>query len=472
MEPEKARITEELANFVVNTRPEDFPPEVQHIAKRCIIDGTGVILAGSTEPCTRIVRDYVRSGEGKKESTLLDKGKNQAPAHLAALVNGTAGHAMDWDDTALSNTPDRAALLHPTLPPLVAGLAVGEKLGRSGREFLTAFLVGFEVECKIAEAIHPDHWVRGFHTSNTCGVFGATAAAAKLMGLPGKQVRSAFGIATSMAAGVIVNFGTMAKPLHMGRAGENGIVSAQLAALGFEAHPDALEGPYGFFHAFAGGFNPDKIHGKLGRPFSIVDPGVSIKPYPCGALGHPAMDAMRALVIQHDLRPEDVDHVKVATGSNVLPPKGPLRYKKAQTALEAKFCLPFQMAAMMIRRKAGIKEFTEEFAQSPAVQELMDRVKAVVDPGIDALGRHKIVSVIEVRLKDGRILRGKSSEHYRGGPHNPLTREELAEKFNDCVQRVLNPDQSRKLLETIESLEKLSSIRTLIEMAVPWSPGR
>ena len=154
------------------------------------------------------------------------------PAHLAALVNGTAGHAMDWDDTALSTSPDRAVLLHPTLQPLAAGLAIGEKLGVSGRDFLTAFLAGFEVECKIAESIHPDHWLRGFHTSNTCGIFGATAAACKLMGLTAGQIRSAFGIAASMAAGLTVNLGTMVKPLHMGRAAENGIVSAQLAAVG------------------------------------------------------------------------------------------------------------------------------------------------------------------------------------------------------------------------------------------------
>lgn len=467
MKPEDARITEELANFVVTTRHEDFSPEVQHIAKRCILDGIGVILAGSTEPCTRIIREYVHSLEGKKESTLLGKGKTKAPARLAALVNGTAGHALDWDDTALAKTSDRAALLHPTLPPLAAGLAIGEKLRRSGREFLTAFLCGFEVECKIAEAIHPDHWLRGFHTSNTCGVFGATTAAAKLIGLTAKQVCSAFGLATSMAAGVLVNFGTMAKPLHVGRAAENGILSAELAALEFEAHPAALEGPKGFFYAFAGGFNPDKINGKLGRPFSIVDPGVSIKPYPCGALGHPAMDAMRALVIQHDLHPEDVDYVKVATGSNVLPPQGPLRYRKAQTALEGKFCLPFQMAAMIIRRKAGILEFTDEFVQNPAVQKMMDQVEPVIDPKIDALGRDKIVSRIEVRLKAGGILRGKSPEYYRGGPRSPLSREELAEKFNDCVHRILNPDQATRLLEKIESLESLDDIRTLIEMASP-----
>jgi 2-methylcitrate dehydratase PrpD len=269
-----------------------------------------------------------------------------------------------------------------------------------------------------------------------------------------------------MAAGLTVNLGTMVKPLHMGRAAENGIVSAQLAALQYEGHPDALEGHKGFFHAFAGGFDPNKIRGKLGRPFSILDPGVSIKPYPCGVVGHPAMDAMKDLATQYNLKPEDVARIKVSTGSNVLPPKGPLRYKKAQTALQGKFCVPFQMACMIIRRKAGVREFTDEFVLSPSVQEMMDRVEAVIDPQIDALGSDKIVSLIEVQLKNGKVLRGRSPEHYRGGPLNPLTREELAEKFHDCVQTILNPDQAGKVLESIESLEYLDSIGKLIETAV------
>ncbi len=464
METDKSGITEEVAAFVEASRLEDFSPEVKQVGKRCIIDGIGVILAGTAEPCTRILRDYILAMGGREECTLLGQGKNRVPAHLAALVNGTAGHAMDWDDTALSTSPDRAVLLHPTLQPLAAGLAIGEKLGVSGRDFLTAFLTGFEVECKIAESIHPDHWARGFHTSNTCGIFGATATASRLMGLPANRIRSAFGIAASMAAGLTVNLGTMVKPLHMGRAAENGIVSAQLAASGYEGHPDALESHKGFFHAFAGGFDPDKIRGKLGRPFSILDPGVSIKPYPCGVVGHPAMDAMRALAIEHNLQPEDVTHVTVSTGSNVLPPKGPLRYKKAATGLQGKFCVPFQMASMIIRRKAGVAEFSDEFVQSPPVQEMMDRVEALIDPAIDALGRDKIVSVIEVRLKDGRILRGRSPERYRGGPRNPLTREELAEKFSDCAHRILKPDQADMLMETVESLESLDSIPKLIAM--------
>ncbi len=468
MEGKQVGITEEAANFVWATRYDDFSPEVLHIAKRCILDGFGVMLAGSTEPCTEIIRSYALSVEGKKESTPLGRGRIQVPAPLAALINGTAGHAMDWDDTALSTTPDRAILLHPTLPPLVAGLAVGEKMKVSGRDLLTAFLAGFEVECKIAGSIYPEHGARGFRTSNTCGTFGAATAAAKLMGLGAKQIRSAFGVASSMASGLHVNLGTMGKPLDVGRAAENGIVCAQLAALGFEAHPDALEGHKGFFEAFGGGFDPNRISGKLGRPFSILDPGVSVKPYPCGAVAHPIMDGMRALAIEHDLQPQAVDHVKVATGSNVLPPKGPLRYRRATTALEAKFCLPFQMASMIIRRKAGILEFSDQFVQSSQVQDMMDRVETVIDPEIDALGRDKIVSVIEVHLKDGKLFQGKSSHHYRGGPRNPLTRDELVEKFNDCVQRVLNPDQAKKLLRTIDSLEDLNDIHVLIEdAAVP-----
>jgi 2-methylcitrate dehydratase PrpD len=462
MEAAQARITEEISNFIITTRYENLSSEVQHIAKHCIIDGLGVILAGFAEPSTRMVRDYVLSVKGKKESTLLGKGNIKAPAHLAALVNGTAGHSMNWDDAALSNTPDRGVLLHPTIPPLVAGLAVGEKLGVSGRNLLTAFLVGFEVECKIAAAIHPDHWARGFHTSNTCGIFGATATAAKLMGLPQKEIRRAVGIAAGMAGGLHVHVGTMAMSLHVGRAAENGIVSAYLAALGVEAHLDALEGHKGFFHAFAGGFDQDKILGKLGQPFSIIDPGVSIKSYPCSFVGHPAMDAMRALVMHHDLKPEQVDYIKVATGSNVL---GLLRYKEAQTVRQARFSLPFQMVSMIIRRKAGNMEFADAFVQSPPVQKMMGRVEAVLDPELDALGRHKAVSVIEVRRKDGKILRGKSSDHYRGGPQSPLSREELAEKFNDCVQRILDPNQGRKLLETIESLESLDYVGTLIDRA-------
>ena len=285
------------------------------------------------------------------------------------------------------------------------------------------------------------------------------------MSLSVEQVRTVLGIAASMSSGLDVNLGTMVKPLHVGRAAENGIVSAQLAALGYDANLNALEGQKGFFQAFGGEFDPNRISGKLGRPLAIIDPGVSIKPYPCGVVGHSTMDTMRDLAVKFNVNPENVNHVKVTTGSNILPPKGPLKYKKAQTALQGKFSVPFQMASMIIRRKVGMMEFTDEFVRSPVVQEMMERVETVVEPEFDAMGRNRYVSVIEVQLKDGRMFTGKSPEQLRGSPRNPLRHEELVEKFRDCVQRILNADQAAKLLETIESLECVDDIRTLIEGA-------
>ncbi|MFB3885456.1 MAG: MmgE/PrpD family protein [Thermodesulfobacteriota bacterium] len=467
MQSRAIAMTEEIAAFVVGSRPEDFPDEVKGLAKRCIQDGVGVILAGSGEPCTRLVREYVLSMEGKRESTVLGKEKVRVPLRLAALVNGVAGHAMDWDDTAISKTPERGVLLHPTVPPLAAGLAAGEKLGVSGRDLLTGFLVGVEVECKLAEAISADHRIRGFHTSGTCGIFGAAVAVSKLMKLSVDQVRSVLGMASSMAAGLDVNLGTMVKPFHVGRAAENGVLCGQLAALGFEANREALEGHKGFFQAFGGTFDPDRIHGKLGHPMAIVEPGVTIKPYPCGVVGHSTMEAMRILAVEHDLKPEGIDRIKVTTGSNILPPKGPLKYGKAQTALQAKFSVPFQMASMILRRRAGMMEFTDEFVQNPAVQAMMDRVETSVNPEYDAFGKNRYVSVIEVHLKDGRVLQGRSPEHLPGSPRNPLSPRALAEKFKDCTQAVFPADRAERLLETIDRLDQLGDIRSLIDLIGP-----
>jgi 2-methylcitrate dehydratase PrpD len=459
-------IVKEISEFVQNVHSEHLSSEITGVAKRCIIDVVGVILAGTEEPCVRIVRDWVLSQEGRRESSLLGRREIRVPAPYAALVNGTAGHAMDWDDTALSTTPDRALLLHPTLPPLAAAMSVAESQKLSGGEFLAAFIAGFEVECKIAESISPDHWARGFHSSKTCGIFGATVAAAKLLRLTSSQTRNAIGIAASMAAGVVVNFGTMVKPLHVGQAAEGGIVAVQLAGRGFEAHPEALGENKGFFHAFGGGFDPEKIRGRLGNPFSLLDPGVSIKPYPCGVVGHPGMDAMLSLVEEHDIRPEGVARVRISTGSNILGPKGPLHYVKAQTGLQGKFCLPFQMASMILHRKAGVKEFTDEFVQSAAVQEMMDKVEAVVDPKIEALGKDKIFSVIEIHLKDGTVVKGESSKHYRGGPQDPLSRIDLEKKFLDATQMILAPDPAKRLFEKIEALEEVDSLEKMIQLAV------
>ena len=464
---EQTRATAAVVEFITSARGTDFPAEAVALAKRCIIDGLGVILAGSTTDGSRILHDYVKESDASAgsagESTVLGERPMRAGAAFAAFLNGASGHAMDFDDTQLSETSDRifGLLTHPTLPPLVSALALGERLNVSGATFLEAFLVGFEVECKIAESIDPSHYKKGFHSSGTIGTFGAMATAARLLGLDATATAHAIAIAASLSSGIRVNFGTMTKPLHVGRAGQNGVLAAEWAARGFTGGGDALDGPWGYFQVFSfgQGFDAARIVGRLGNPHTIVSPGVSIKPYPCGVLGHPTMDAMRTLVITHDVRPEQVKAIRVRAGSNIL---NPLRYAVAQTELEAKFCPAFMVSSMVLRRKAGIHEFTDAFVRSAPVQAMMRKCSTVLDPEIEAKGWAKIRSTVEVDLEDGRTLVQPADERYRGGPDHPFTREDLHEKFTDCASLVL-PEASRvETLRLVESLEQVADITELV----------
>jgi 2-methylcitrate dehydratase PrpD len=454
-----------VVDFVRRARLTDFPSEALHIGKRCIIDGLGVLLAGSTQPTSQILRDYSSEAGTRAEATAFGPVPFRTSMAAAALINGASGHALDWDDTQLATSADRifGLLTHPTIPPLCAALAVGEQQRASGEAVLEAFLTGFEVECKIAESIHPNHYKKGFHSSGTVGTFGAAVATAKLLGLDAGRIEHTLAIAASSAAGIRVNFGSMTKPLHVGRAAENGVVAAQLAERGFTGGKDGLDPPWGFFQTFSHGegFDKARIVGKLGDPHTIVWPGVSIKPYPCGVLGHPTMDAMRRLVIAHDVRPDTIKAIRVRAGSNIL---NPLRYPIANNELEAKFCPAFMVAAIALRRKAGIHEFNDEFVRSAQTQALMRKVERVLDPAIEAQGWEKIRSTVEVDLADGRTLVEHADERYRGGPDLPFTREELYEKFSDCASLVLSGTTIDEAFAMVESLDSLDDIGALVRV--------
>jgi len=460
-----AGTTKAVVDFISNASFDRMPQKAVDEAKRCLIDGFGVVLAGATVHGSAIVREHIKASGAHSGATILGPEKIVATAAHAALANGASGHAMDYDDTQLSTTPDRVfgLLTHPTVPVLAAALALGERLNASGRTFLEAFLIGFEVECKVAEAIKPDHYLRGFHSTGTIGTFGAVASAARLLQLSPAQLPHALGIAASMTSGIRVNFGSMTKPLHAGRAPQNGVTAAELASLGFTAGDEPLDGEWGFFQVLGGGADVLRIGPMLGNPFSIVAPGVSVKPYPCGSLGHPTMDAMLKLVTDHDVKPEQIARVRVRAGSNIL---NPLRYKTAKTELEAKFCLPFMMSAIALRRRAGIREFTDEFVASAPVQAMMTRVDTVFDQQIEARGFDKMRSTVEVDLVDGRKLSQPSDERYRGGPEKPFTRAELHEKFTDCASLVLSPERIHHALELIESVEQIKDIRELVKALV------
>lgn len=452
--------TRAVVDFVTTATLDRFPPDVLAQGKRCLIDGFAVILAGSTVKGSAIVRQYIRSITDKPGASILGPERMMAPAPQAALANGASGHAMDFDDTQLSTTPDRTygLLTHPTVPALASTLAVAEQQHASGAAFLEAFLTGFEVECKIAEAIDPEHYKRGFHSTGTAGTFAGAAGAARLLKLDATRTAHAIGIAASLAAGLRVNFGSMTKPLHAARAAESGIFAATLASNGFTAGEDGLDGQWGYFQVFGGGADLQRLIGVLGRPYAIVNPGVSVKPYACGSLSHPSMDAMLKLVTEHDVKPAQIKAVRLRAGSNILEP---LRFKTAKTELEAKFCVPFLLGVIALRRKAGIQEFTDEFVSSSPIQQMMTKVTSVFDPKIEAMGFDKIRSIVEVDLTDGRTLVQPSDERYRGSPAWPFTQAELHERFSDCASPLLSKDRIQQALGQIEAVETLKDIREL-----------
>lgn len=352
-------------------------------------------------------------------------------------------------------------LTHPSVPPLTAALVVAQQLGGvSGEALMLAFQTGVEVESKISEWMLPDHYRRGHHTSGTVGTFGACAAAAKLLQLTDDQVANALGIAASFAAGIRCNFGTMTKPLHVGRAAENGVTAAMLAKRGFTADPTALDGRWGFLQVLGGGYSEEKLSQGFGKTFTIVSPGVSIKPYPSGIVTHQSMDAMRNLVLEHDIQPEQVDKIDFYAANNILEP---IRYPIAKNHLQAKFCMNALLAMLVLRRQAGAKEFTDEFVSSDPMQDMQKRISLHLDPEIEAMGFDRIRSRIVLQTKDGKTFEKWADERYRGGPSNPMTNGEVEEKFRVCAQGLLDEESQKALIASIWAVDTLADSAALTD---------
>ena len=455
-------VTPAAAEFVQSLRYDELSEEALHISRRCILDTMGLYVAGLTEHSIHILIEDARDTGGREDATLLGAGAMKVPAPLAARVMGTAAHAHDWDDTQVSHDPAHVygLLMHPSAPPLTAALVMAQKVGGiDGRELLTAFHAGYEVACKVSEWTKPDLYRRGLHSSGVVGTLGAAATAARLLGLDQAHIATALGIAGSMASGIRANFGTMTKPLHVGRACENGITAALLAQRGYTADPEILDGRWGFPTVLGGGFSEEKLSEGFGNPLTMVNPGVSIKPYPSGILTHQSMDAMRDLVLEHDLKPEEVERIDFFAANNIIEP---IRYPIARNHLQAKFSMPALLAMMVIRRQAGRREFTDEFVGGDAMQAMQQRTHVHLDPEIEAMGFDLIRSRIEVTTKDGRKLVQWADERYRGGPSKPMTDAEVEEKFRLCTEGLLDGARQRDVIDRISAIEKTEDVDALI----------
>jgi len=453
-------LTAYVADFIASTKYTDLPKDVVQLGKKSILDGLGLALAGSVAKSGALVRRHLQ-GLGCTGGASSVIGSNlRVPARFAAFANGTAIHADDYDDTQLAVAKDRVygLLTHPTAPALPAVLAVAEQEGRSGRDLLTAYHVGVEVECKIAEAISPRHYQQGFHTTATCGPFGAAAGLAKLRGMSSRFAGVALGIAGSLSAGLRENFGTMMKPFHAGRAAESGVLAAEFAALGFTATPHILEAPRGFFRAAGGGYDEGAIRGRLGNPWTFANPGVSIKPHPSGSLTHPGMTLMLSLIRQHDIRPENVDHVTVGTNQNM---PNALIHHRPRTELQAKFSMEFCMAILLLLRKAGLPEFTDRVVNRPDVQAMIQKVDFDVHPEAEAAGYDKMTTIVEIVLKGGRTISARA-DFGKGSPANPMSYDEVADKFRECAAFSRWPrEKAERVIALVRELERLRDMREL-----------
>ena len=312
----------------------------------------------------------------------------------------------------------------------------------------------------MAEAINPLHYKRGFHTTGTIGAFGSYAAASVLMDLTEIELRYGLGITASFASGIRINFGTMTKPLHAGRAAANGVIAASLGKNGFTSDLNALDGEWGFFKVLGEGYDEEKIMGKLGNPYSIVDPGATVKMYPCGSLGQPSMDAMFDIVKENDLKPNDVKEIRLRAGPNILEP---LRYSMPENELQAKFSLQFGLTSILLERRAGLREYTDKFVNNPKVREFMKRVKTINDPVIASMGTDKMRSIVEVELKDGSVV-SRFAEDARGTHEKPLTEEDIHEKFMDCASLVMEVRQAENVFSSVKNIGEYSDINDFMEL--------
>ena len=450
-------LAREIATRVLQMRYEDMPAETVAAAKVGILDLVGVTLAGCAEPTARIVAG-VLTGDGgdsaifgtPRRATMLD----------AALINGTASHALDFDD--MSNTLGG----HPTAPILPALFALAGAQPVDGKRFIAAYVAGFEAECKLGRGVNFHHYTKGWHPTATLGVFGAASAACHLLGLDVARTATALAIAASFASGLKANFGTMTKPLHVGHCARNGLLAALLARDGFTANAGAFEHKQGFLEVFngAGTYDVAAILADWGNPYEIVDPGIALKQYPCCGSTHPALDVMLDLVRRHDLAPEQVTRIESWTHPRRLEHTN---RPDPQSALDAKFSVQYCLARALVDRSIKIEDFEGDAWRDPKVYALLSRVQAAAYTTAQFPADNHFGAEVKITTADGRTVAGKIDEALGRGSATPLPAERLREKFLNCAARALPAAACAALADRIERFEQLADLRALDALLTP-----
>lgn len=448
--------TEAIAKWIVNTGYEDIPPDAIRVANESCFDLVGVILAGSTEQVGEIIYRYVADQQANPEATILASGERTSIAN-AALVNGTMGHALDYDDFA-------TGFGHPTVAIFPALLALGENIGATGRDVIEAYVIGCEIGLAIHHATNSIQMKKGFHSTAVMGRMACTAACAKLLKLEEKQTVTALGIAGSMASGLLHNFGTMTKPLHAGLTGRDGVMAVQLAQLGLTAGDRVMEDPWGFTATVLGegDYDLNEMAENLGKPYRVQD-ALIIKKYPSCGGNHAILDSLFRLMREHGFTYEDVVSAEFDQSYYSLVMQEP------STPLKGKFSVKFNVSAALVDGEIGIATFRDEKISQATVQDTMKKVHARVLHKSAPEPSDLLSAVpIKITLNDGRVFEHKTTRsEVLGSQQNPWGFDNIKKKFQDNARMVLLESDVNQAAEAWSDIPQVTDLagtirRTLV----------
>jgi len=438
-------LTRHLGQFVADLSPNQIPDEAARVARMGFIDCIGTMIAGRDEDSVRIMTDTLAPGDGPATLTF---GARKAPAPEAAWINGTAAHALDYDDVALRG--------HPSTVLVPAILAEGEHLGSSGADMIAAYIAGYEVWAELFRRDSGLLHQKGWHPTGLYGAVGAAAACAKLRKLDPEKAAIAIALGASQSSGLMSNFGTMTKPFHAGKAAHAGIMAARLAEAGFTANLDALEHPQGFLHAISPKGDEDRTSAPVaGSQWAILDQGLGIKKYPTCYCTHRAIDCVLDLVAANPIKADQVDKITVNISDYFATV---LRNHQPDTGLAAKFSIEFAMASGIIAQRVGLRELTDGFVQRDDIQALMRKVEVVTTSDYDPElpGAAPADSVV-VKLTDGRTVAGEPVKRATGHSSRPLTEQQLYDKFADCLEVGGSDIPAEVLFRRLSQIQSLSA---------------
>ncbi|HTW85574.1 MAG TPA: MmgE/PrpD family protein [Candidatus Sulfotelmatobacter sp.] len=445
-------VTRTLARYVVEARPDALPAPVRKEAARAVVNWAGCAIGGSHHETLDVAIAALGPFSGPATASVLGRSERLDPLH-AALMNGISSHVFDFDDTHLRT------VIHPAGPVASALLAWAEQRPMRGTDFVNAFVLGVEVECRIGNAVYPEHYDVGWHITGTTGVFGAAAAIGKVLGLDEQHMAWALGLAATQPVGLREMFGTMTKSFHPGRSAQNGLAAALLAERGFTCSEQAIEAPRGWANVLSVARDYDEITQGLGERYELL--ANTYKPFACGIVIHPTIDGCIQLRNAEQLVPGDIASVALRVHPLVLELTGK---KTPQTGLEGKFSVYHAAAVALIAGAAGEPQFSDAVVADPAVVALRDRIRAEIDPALAADQAH-----VAITLTDGTMYE-LHVEHAIGSLARPMTDADLEAKFHGLADPILGPEQARRVLALCWDVAGLGDVAQLAQAARREAP--